>query len=166
MDADQRTTSESNGVRYVSRRERTFPLLFQFNPYKASLPLAAHNVPVRTCPPPFTSSVKGKETQGAQSIDKTFNQKFTAVLRCSSYLEADIMSSNERSVRELRELLHKPGNDTCADCGAPGECEQHRGRSWCVVRGGCGCVCGGPVWRVAGPASDASTLLAVFIFCA
>uniref|UniRef100_A0A8C5FKB0 Arf-GAP with dual PH domain-containing protein 1-like n=1 Tax=Gadus morhua TaxID=8049 RepID=A0A8C5FKB0_GADMO len=29
------------------------------------------------------------------------------------------MSSNERSVRELRELLHKPGNDTCADCGAP-----------------------------------------------
>ncbi|CAL8331908.1 unnamed protein product [Lota lota] len=29
------------------------------------------------------------------------------------------MSSNERSVRELRELLHKPGNDACADCGAP-----------------------------------------------
>nr|XP_020473503.1 arf-GAP with dual PH domain-containing protein 1-like isoform X2 [Monopterus albus] len=29
------------------------------------------------------------------------------------------MSTNERATRALREILQKPGNDTCADCGAP-----------------------------------------------
>ncbi|XP_012692870.1 arf-GAP with dual PH domain-containing protein 1 [Clupea harengus] len=30
------------------------------------------------------------------------------------------MSGNERAIRALRELLQKPGNQACADCGAPG----------------------------------------------
>lgn len=30
------------------------------------------------------------------------------------------MSANERSTRAFREILQKPGNDACADCGAPG----------------------------------------------
>ncbi|XP_019215865.1 arf-GAP with dual PH domain-containing protein 1 isoform X1 [Oreochromis niloticus] len=29
------------------------------------------------------------------------------------------MSANERSTRAFREILQKPGNDACADCGAP-----------------------------------------------
>uniref|UniRef100_A0A7N6AHN0 ArfGAP with dual PH domains 1 n=1 Tax=Anabas testudineus TaxID=64144 RepID=A0A7N6AHN0_ANATE len=29
------------------------------------------------------------------------------------------MSENERTIRALREILHMPGNDACADCGAP-----------------------------------------------
>ncbi|KAF7643192.1 hypothetical protein LDENG_00243650, partial [Lucifuga dentata] len=29
------------------------------------------------------------------------------------------MSRNERSTRTLKEILHKAGNDACADCGAP-----------------------------------------------
>lgn len=33
------------------------------------------------------------------------------------------MSANERSTRALKEILQNPGNDTCADCGAPGRTE-------------------------------------------
>ncbi|XP_034044772.1 arf-GAP with dual PH domain-containing protein 1 [Thalassophryne amazonica] len=29
------------------------------------------------------------------------------------------MSANERATRALKEILQKPGNETCADCGAP-----------------------------------------------
>ncbi|RVE55574.1 hypothetical protein OJAV_G00234920, partial [Oryzias javanicus] len=29
------------------------------------------------------------------------------------------MSGSERKIRTLREILQKPGNNTCADCGAP-----------------------------------------------
>ncbi|MEQ2195459.1 Arf-GAP with dual PH domain-containing protein 1, partial [Xenoophorus captivus] len=28
------------------------------------------------------------------------------------------MSRNERAIRALKEILQKPGNDACADCGA------------------------------------------------
>lgn len=31
------------------------------------------------------------------------------------------MSANERSIRALKEILQKPGNDVCADCGARGK---------------------------------------------
>lgn len=31
------------------------------------------------------------------------------------------MSVNERATRTLREILQNPGNDLCADCGAPGK---------------------------------------------
>lgn len=34
------------------------------------------------------------------------------------------MSANERSTRAFREILQKPGNDACADCGAPGRLEK------------------------------------------
>ena len=34
------------------------------------------------------------------------------------------MSANERATRALREILQHPGNEACADCGAPGEMEK------------------------------------------
>lgn len=40
------------------------------------------------------------------------------------------MSANERSTRAFREILQKPGNDACADCGAPGKGgEEESGKS-------------------------------------
>lgn len=31
------------------------------------------------------------------------------------------MTTTERTLRALRDLLHKAGNESCADCGAPGK---------------------------------------------
>lgn len=40
------------------------------------------------------------------------------------------MSANERSTRALKEILQNPGNDTCADCGAPGRTEVDFKNHW------------------------------------
>lgn len=33
------------------------------------------------------------------------------------------MAVNERAARALKDIIKRQGNETCADCGARGECE-------------------------------------------
>lgn len=104
-----------------------FSLVFLFFPLSGGAPrLRWGRVPVRTCPQPVNSSggVEPEETHLTCLLWLYAPPPSLSLSLSESGGITDLnteMSANDRATRALREILQNPGNEVCADCGAPGK---------------------------------------------